>query len=66
MMPFMRTVQDIESDIRNLTAEEQRQIRDFLDDLVEDEMEFTEEFEAQIRRSEAEMEKGNRPRSRKV
>ena len=62
----MRTMQEIESDIRNLSPEEQRQIRDFLDDLVEDELEFTEEFEAKIRKSELEFENGMRPRTRKV
>ena len=62
----MRTVQEIESDIRNLSPEEQRQVRDFLDDLVEDELEFTEEFEGKIRKSEAEFENGMRPRTRKV
>jgi hypothetical protein len=63
---MMRTVQEIEKDIRNLSPDEKRKIRDFLDDLVEDEMEFTDEFESQIRQSEAEFEKGMRPRVRKI
>jgi hypothetical protein len=38
-------------------------LRDWLEDLIEDELEFTEEFESSIRQSEAEMTKG-RPRTR--
>ena len=61
----MRTVEQIQSDIRQLSGEEMRKIRDFLDDLVEDELEFTDQFEGQIRKSEAEMKQGMRPRVRK-
>ena len=61
----MRTVEQIQSDIRQLPPEELRKIRNFLDDLVEDELEFTDEFEAQIRASEAEMKQAIRPRVRK-
>ena len=32
----MRTVEQIQSDIRQLSPEEMRKIRDFLDDIVED------------------------------
>ena len=61
----MRTVEQIQSDIRQLSPEEMRKIRNFLDDLVEDELEFTDEFERQIRESEVEMKAGVRPRVRK-
>jgi hypothetical protein len=62
----MRTVQEIESDIRLLPPKEQQQIRNFLDDLVEDELEFTDEFESKIRQSEAELKNGAQPRIRKA
>ena len=61
----MRTVDQIQADIRQLSIEDLRKVRDFLDDLVEDELEFTPEFESQIRKSEAEMKEGLRPRVRK-
>ena len=61
----MRTVDQIQADIRQLSIEDLRKVRDFLDDLVEDGLEFTPEFEARIRQSEAEMKKGIRPRVRK-
>jgi hypothetical protein len=61
----MRTVDQIQADIRQLSIEDLRKVRDFLDDLVEDELEFTPEFESQIRQSEAEMKEELRPRVRK-
>jgi hypothetical protein len=61
----MRTVEQIQSDIRQLSPEEMRKIRDFLDDIVEDDLEFTDAFESQMRESEAEMNQGLRPRTRK-
>jgi hypothetical protein len=61
----MRTVEQIQSDIRQLSPGEMRKIRDFLDDIVEDELQFSDEFEAQIRESEAQMTEGLRPRVRK-
>jgi hypothetical protein len=37
----MRTVEQIQSDIRHLSVEEMRKIGDFLDGLIEDQLEFT-------------------------
>jgi len=42
-----------------------REIREWLDDIIEDEMEFTPEFESTIQQSEREMAAGLRPRVRK-
>jgi len=61
----MRSVEQIQADIRQLSVEDIRKVRDYLDDLVEDELEFTPDFEAQIRQSENEMKEGIRPRVRK-
>jgi hypothetical protein len=58
-------VEQVESELRKLSAEELRQVRDWLDDFVEDQMEFTPDFEAAIRQSEAEMKSGVRPRVRR-
>jgi hypothetical protein len=39
-----------------------RQVRDWLDDLIEDDLEFTPEFESAIQQSEREMVRAHRPR----
>ena len=45
----------MESELRKLSQAELRQIREWLDDLIEDELEFTPEFENSIQRSERDM-----------
>jgi hypothetical protein len=61
----MSKVEQIESELRKLSSAELRQVRDWLDDFVEDQMEFTPEFEAAIRQSESEMKSGARPQVRR-
>jgi hypothetical protein len=61
----MNKVEQVESELRKLSPAELRQVRDWLDDFVEDQMEFTPEFEAEIRQSESEMNSGDRPRVRR-
>ena len=61
---FMRSVEQMEADMAKLSHEELREIRSWLDDFLEDELEFTDEFEAAIRGSEAEMSSAVRPRTR--
>jgi hypothetical protein len=51
-------VEQMESELRQLSQAELRQIRECLDDLIEDELEFTPEFEASIQRSERDMAAG--------
>ena len=60
----MSRVEQIESDLGKLSPAELRQVRDWLDDFVEDRMEFTAEFESDIRDSEREMGSGVQPRVR--
>ena len=60
----MSTVQEIESAIRRLSAEEMRQVRDWLENVLEDQLAFTPEFEAKIAHSEQEMATGLKPRTR--
>ena len=60
----MSNVQNIEVQLRKLSAGELREVRDWLDDFLEDQLPFTEEFESQIRQSEQEMTSGERPRVR--
>ena len=64
MMPLMSNVEQMETELRKLSQPELRQIRDWLDDLIEDELEFTPEFEASIRRAERDMAEGKSVRIR--
>ncbi len=61
----MNKVEQVESELRKLSAAELRQVRDWLDDFVEDQMEFKPEFEDSVRQSELEMKSGARPRVRR-
>jgi hypothetical protein len=61
----MSKVEQIEVELGKLSPAELRQVRDWLDDLVEDEMQFTPEFESAILESEREMSAGLQPRVRK-
>jgi hypothetical protein len=61
----MSKVETIEAQLQTLSQSELRQARDWLDDLIEDEMEFTEKFEAKIRASEQDMAAGHRSRTRR-
>ena len=56
--PGVSKVEQMESELRKLSQAELRQIREWLDDLIEDELEFTPEFEASIQRSERDMAAG--------
>jgi len=57
-------VEQMESELRKLSQAELRQIRGWLDDLIEDELEFTPEFESSIRQSERDMAAGKAVRVR--
>jgi hypothetical protein len=45
-------VEQMESELRKLSQAELSQIREWLDDFIEDELEFTPQFENSIQRSE--------------
>ena len=57
-------VEQMESELRKLSQAELRQIREWLDDFIEDELEFTAEFENSIQRSERDMAAGKAARVR--
>jgi hypothetical protein len=57
-------VEQLEVEMQKLSRAELRQIRDWLNDMIEDGLEFTPEFEAAIKESEREMAQGVRPRVR--
>ena len=60
----MSKVERIEAELKELSVAELHQIRDWLDDFVEDSLEFTPEFEAAVSQSEREMPASRRPRIR--
>jgi hypothetical protein len=60
----MSKVAQIEAELETLSQAELREIRGLLDDLIEDELKFTPEFESAIQESEREMASGFRPRTR--
>jgi len=51
----MSTVKEIETAIARLTVEDMEAIRDWLDDLIEDQLEVTDEFKAKIQRAKKEI-----------
>jgi hypothetical protein len=57
-------VEQVEAELRRLSQTELRQIRDWLDDVIEDELEFTPEFEQSIQQAERDMAEGKTARVR--
>ena len=57
-------VEQMEAELRNLSQAELRQIREWLDDIIEDELEFTPEFERSIKEAERDMVAGKSARVR--
>jgi len=60
----MSKVQAIQSELQKLSLEEIRQVRDWLENFMEDQLQFTDEFEADIQQSEREMAAGVHSRTR--
>jgi hypothetical protein len=60
----MSKVQKIEAELQKLSPAEMVQVRDWLDSFLEDQMQFTDEFEAKIQESERDMAAGKRSRTR--
>ena len=54
----------MESELRKLSQAELREIRGWLDDMIEDELEFTPEFERSIQQAERDMADGKSARVR--
>jgi ribosome biogenesis protein Nip4 len=64
MMALMSKVEQMETELRKLSQAELRQIREWLDDVIEDDLEFTPEFEESIRQAERDMAEGKSVRVR--
>jgi hypothetical protein len=57
-------VEQMESELRKLSQAELRQIREWLDDMIEDELQFTPEFENSVQHAERDMAAGKSARVR--
>lgn len=62
----MSKVEQIEAELHQLSQAELARLRILLDDLLEDDLEFTPEFQSTLEQSEQEKSKGIRPRTRQV
>lgn len=54
----MSTLAEVENAILKFTPEEQEQLRDWLENLMEDRLEMTDEFKAEIEASKADIAAG--------
>jgi hypothetical protein len=62
--PSVSKVERVEAELRTFSQAELRQIRQWLDDIIEDELEFTPEFEHSIQQAERDMAEGKSARVR--
>ena len=60
----MSTVKEIESALTSLSIEEKQAVRDWLDELIEDQLEVSDEFKAKINRAKQEIAEGVHSRVR--
>ncbi|MGZ8920155.1 MAG: hypothetical protein ACXW3L_04145 [Limisphaerales bacterium] len=54
----MSTLTEVESAVLKFTPEEQEQLRDWLENLIEDRLEMTDEFKAEIEAGKADIAAG--------
>jgi mRNA-degrading endonuclease RelE of RelBE toxin-antitoxin system len=54
----MPTLEKIENEVKQLSKAEQESLRDWLENMLEDELEFTDEFKAKIERGEQDVREG--------
>jgi hypothetical protein len=62
---LMSKAEQVESELRELSQAELREIREWLDHVIEDELEFMPEFERSIQQSERDVVRGKSARVRK-
>lgn len=55
----MSTLAEVESAVLKFTPEEQEQLRDWLENLIEDRLEMTDEFKAEIEAGKADIAAGH-------
>lgn len=54
----MKTLEQVEADVRTLPPEKQAELRDWLENLLEDQLELKDEFKAKIERGERDIQAG--------
>ncbi len=54
----MSSVKEIESALKKLTLDEKQAVRDWLDDLIEDQLEVNDKFKAKVQRAKQEIADG--------
>jgi hypothetical protein len=54
----MQTLERIEAEVRQLSKAEQEALRDWLENMLEDELELTDEFKTKIERGERDIREG--------
>ena len=54
----MQTLEKIEDEVKQLSKAEQEALRDWLENMLEDELEFTDEFKAKIERAKRDIAEG--------
>ena len=54
----MPKLEQIENEVKQLPKAEQEALRDWLENMLEDDLEFTEEFKAKIERGEQDLREG--------
>ena len=65
MLCRVSTVKEIETAIARLPLEEKEAIRDWLDEIIEDQLEVSDEFKAKVARARAEIAEGTYSRIRR-
>jgi hypothetical protein len=61
----MSSIQEIESAILQLPPEQMREVHEWLENLLEDQLEFKDEFRAGVEEAERELAQGLKPRVRR-
>ena len=54
----MQTLERIEAEVKQLSKAEQETLREWLDNMLEDDLEFTDEFKAKIERAKRDIAEG--------
>jgi mRNA-degrading endonuclease RelE of RelBE toxin-antitoxin system len=54
----MQSLEKIEDEVKQLSKAEQEALRDWLENMLEDELEFTDEFKAKIERAKRDIAEG--------
>jgi hypothetical protein len=54
----MKTLEQVEADVRMLPLEKQEELREWLENLLEDQLELTDEFKAKVDRGERDIQEG--------